>query len=190
MIGPAACGSGRRGQVFITMEDSTVSGNLPQDGGRWVRFVVAATILVGVVGCGTSGPDTQAVQGTVTIDGAPLEGATVYFSPTGSGGAPAAGQTGSGGVFRLTTVVAGARGGGGAVAGDYAVVIQKREMPAVAELSTDDPRYGGDRPSTESSKAIKELVPVVYGDAKTSPLQATVKKGVNAFTFEIESKGK
>lgn len=171
-----------------------MSGNLPSDGGRWVRCVVTMTIVMtsvgGAIGCGPSGPDTQLVQGTVTIDGAPLEGATVYFSPTGSGGSPAAGQTGAGGVFRLTTVVAGARGGGGAMAGDYAVVIKKRDLPAVAELSTDDPRYGGDLPSTESSKAIKELVPVVYGDAKTSPLRATVKKGTNSFTFEIDSKGK
>lgn len=147
-------------------------------------------MVAGVIGCGTSGPDTQPVQGTVTLDGAPLEGATVYFSPTDQTGAPAAGRTATDGVFRLTTVVAGARGGGGAMPGNYAVVIQKREAPAVVELSPDDPRYGADLPSRGSSNDIKQIVPTVYGDAKTSPLKAIVKKGKNAFMFEIESKGK
>ena len=36
------------------------------------------------VGCGESGPVVEYVQGVVTLNGSPLEGATVSFSPKGN----------------------------------------------------------------------------------------------------------
>ena len=50
-----------------------------------------------------SGPAVEYVQGVVTLDGAPLEGATVFFSPKGSAGKGAAGKTQSDGSFTLNT---------------------------------------------------------------------------------------
>ncbi len=39
-------------------------------------------LLMGLLsGCGTSGPELGTVSGTVTLDGQPLDGATVIFQP-------------------------------------------------------------------------------------------------------------
>jgi len=133
----------------------------------------------------------EKVEGVVTLDGAPLEGATVLFSPAG-GGLPAAGRTESGGTFRLATTVPGKKGAAGAAAGEYVVMVTKVEAPPVVEVPTDDPNYGKAPMPTgaEKQSKIKYVVPQSYGDPKTSPLKATVKQGANTFTFEIDSKAK
>lgn len=66
----------------------------------------AATFLATVIcGCGDSGPPLVPVGGTVTRNGAPLEGATVSFIPDPSNkfGRPAEGKTGPRGKYKTTT---------------------------------------------------------------------------------------
>jgi len=153
--------------------------------------VLAAISVVVATGCGKRGPVVEKVEGTVTLDGAPLEGATVLFSPAG-GGLPAAGRTEAGGSFRLATAMPGLDGAVGAAAGDYVVMVTKVETPPVIEVPTDHPDYGKALPPTgaEMQSKIKYVVPQSYGDPKKSPLKATVKKGENTFKFEINSKAK
>lgn len=67
---------------------------------RYVLFV-PAIICLALCGCGDSGGE---VSGTVTLDGEPLSGATVEFTPKG-GGRPAMGETNEKGKFKLEYLV-------------------------------------------------------------------------------------
>lgn len=144
---------------------------------------LAAACVLGlsfIVGCGRSGPVVEMVEGTVLLDGAPLNGATVGFSPlTPGAGLPASGASGADGSFRLTATGGGAPGRGTAV-GDYAVTVAKTER--ISEPPSED------RPAAPLK--IRHVVPPAYGGIATSGLKATVKKGLNkgdAFRFELKS---
>ena len=151
-----------------------------------------SALAVFSVGCRQSGPAVEYVQGVVTLDGAPLEGATVFFSPKGSAGKGAAGKTQSDGSFTLNTQ--GAKPGAGTAVGDYSVTVSKIEMPEFPDISEDDPRYGTpeqDRLEQEAANAKpKVIVPEKYNNSETSPFTAKVESGSNTFTFDISSEGK
>jgi len=161
---------------------------------RRIREAVGVTglFLAAVIGCGPGGPAVEMVEGVVTMDGQPVEGAAVFFSPVpGSSGLAAAGQTGPDGRFKLTSIKA-KTGGGGAVAGDYLVTVSKIQNDAPPlPTSTDDPNYGKfpPAPGPNEKPKIKYLVPQEYGDAKTSGLKATVAKGGSKdLKFELSAK--
>jgi hypothetical protein len=60
----------------------------------WLPQVVGWLMLSGlgwaVIGCGPSGPQRVAVSGSVTLDGRPVNNATIIFTPQGPGLAAAA----------------------------------------------------------------------------------------------------
>ena len=153
---------------------------------RPATVVIAVTIL-SLAGCGRSGPDVQMVVGMVTIDGEPLAGATVGFSPLIAGqGLPATGGTLADGRFRLTATRGGATEKGTTV-GDYAVSISKVEL-------LPDPKWDnlkpGERPTAPRDIRYGYIVPKAYESITTSGLKATVKKGLNtgdAFRFDLKS---
>ena len=163
--------------------------------------LVCMVALVLSIGCtGTTGPKTEPVSGVVTLDGNPLDGANVVFSPSGGGGKAAAGTTDSSGNYKLTTQ----NPSDGAVVGSYQVSITKVEgsAPAVdlSGLSEQEKMkksmeayYSSDRFKKQGGKAggpeVKSLVPAKYGDPKTSGLTAEVKAGPNSFNFDLKSEG-
>ena len=120
------------------------------------------------------------VEGTILLDGSPLAGATIGFSPLVPGaGLPASGASDASGAFRLTASRGGLPGRGTAV-GEYAVTITKNER------ISEPPRE--DRPAAPLK--IRHVVPPAYGSIATSGLKATVKKGTNkgeAFRFDLKS---
>ncbi len=68
----------------------------------WWKLVAAGIVVAGVqVGCWGKGNVGQ-VTGTVKLDGQPLEGALVTFSPTKEGGSSALGKTDSSGAYTLS----------------------------------------------------------------------------------------
>ena len=141
------------------------------------QLVLAAMCLVTVPGCGgtKSGPATVEVTGTVTLNGAPIDGASVLFSPDiGSSDGRLASQatTDTAGRFKLSTHVGGGKFKSGMVPGKYVVSITKLDTAAAKNTFTPP----------------KNLLPPKYADPKTSLLNAEVAVGqANDFQFPLKS---
>jgi len=154
----------------------------------------ALAMVVGLAGCGDQGPKVNYVEGVVTLDGSPLEGATVGFSPVDPAkGVAAVGTTGANGVFKLTAVQGG-KPDGGAVAGEYFVTFQKVLVPVQSteelEKLRTDPDYGKSTSQKSAAPKYKTIVPTAYGLATSSGFRVTVKAGKNVgdeFKFNLKS---
>lgn len=134
-----------------------------------------AAVALALVGAGCGGNSPVSVRGTVTLDGRPVEGATVLFIPEGEG-RQATGQTGADGSFRLTTVTS----NDGAFPGNYKVVVQYTEgvEPPPAE-NVRDAMQGMEKAQRTAKKAApKYVIPARYSDpAKTELRQAVPTDG-------------
>jgi hypothetical protein len=122
---------------------------------------------------------TESVTGIVTLDGQPLEGASITFVPK-STGTSAYAQSGKGGYYVLQTLQ-GAPGKGTTV-GEYAVVVTKSE--AVPSGETKNNSYGEDIPEMIS----KSLLPEIYSSSNTTPLTFQVNTGTNKYDIVLQSK--
>ncbi|MDR3199568.1 MAG: carboxypeptidase-like regulatory domain-containing protein [Planctomycetaceae bacterium] len=137
-----------------------------------------------LTGCGgQSSYDTEFVSGTVLVDGAPMQGISVIFSPVNPDeGHSAGGITGANGRYRLST--AGLDIGGGAVSGTYNVTFRKIEI------------VGNNLSMEEAEEKYPNGLPVIYHvpqkyeNRKTSGLESvTVQKGKkNVFDFNLSTK--
>ena len=157
---------------------------------RIASFGFASIVAVALLaGCGGGGPSVNYVEGTVTLDGAPLAGATITFSPVAGGtGKPAVGTTDANGVFKVTDMSGGTHEGG-VVAGEYEVGVVKN-LGTMAATDPDawktDPNYGKEESHTKPTPITSE-VPTKYNDPKTSGIKVTVKPGENkGVTVELK----
>lgn len=133
------------------------------------RNVVLGLVLFAVacLGC-DSGPEIASVEGTVTMDGEPLEGAAVVFVP--EQGRPAGARTDEQGHYVLTFT----EGREGALLGTQKIRITTESDPYEDEDGNMVP-------------AQPETVPTKY-NAETE-LKYTVKEGENIADFDLESEG-
>jgi hypothetical protein len=124
---------------------------------RRMAIWAAALAVVIPVGCGGS---TSRVSGVVTLNGQPLEGATVSFTPASGDGGGVGGSTGktdAQGRYTLRTVVGDATG---AAVGKHKVTISLyRENP------------------TNPDQAGTETVPPQYSDPAKTELSYDVQSG-------------
>ena len=146
---------------------------------KWLWMASGALLLIGG-GCGgrpTGFPETAPVTGTVTLDGSPLEGATVSFLP--AEGRSSVGTTDGAGRYRL--VFTGAVSG--AVLGPHHVSVSKQAP---------DPAF---KPTKEQQEMLKEgdfliplveLIPSRY-QGRASELTAEVTAGRNTLDFALTS---
>lgn len=155
---------------------------------RFVGLVLAGLTLVG---CG--GPGTIPAEGTLMVDGKPLEGVVVLFKPKTPEGKPASGTTDADGNFVLTTEI----NGDGAFPGEYSVGISKYESEG-PELPTDvdpnDPNsmdavYEALDKQGRGSKS-KSVIAKRFNSPDTSGISATVSDNAeeNKFSFEASAK--
>jgi hypothetical protein len=139
----------------------------------WWLIPLTVVLLGSVSGCG--GSKLVPVEGIVTLDGKPVEGATVVFLPDGASGRPAQGLTASDGRFHLSTVSE-----KGAGPGDYKVVVTKTVgiLPPGAEPpSPDDERKmlkQREDFAKHSEKYLRSLLPTIYTSPATTPLHCKV----------------
>jgi hypothetical protein len=156
---------------------------------------------------------TVAASGTVTLDGKPVENASVTFFPANkdSGGRQALGVTDSSGRFTLKTHLGGTATEAGAEANEYKVtVVRSKEHAKLDGPTPTDPeeikkkaaeaRAGGASQAQKSmaegeaakntrgkAMGVESELPAKYAEYGTTDLTATVKAGQkNDFTFELK----
>ena len=133
-------------------------------------------VVLQMAGCNWgSTSDTIPVSGVVTLDGQPVEGATVSFHAIEEGKPSAYGRTKADGSFLLQTHAV----NDGAVPGEFAVTIQKVHITP-DEFEREDPRWKPPPPP-------EYLVPQKYSDRHKSGLTASVVKGENnEFPYDLK----
>lgn len=142
-----------------------------QLGGRWRVMPLALAIVCWVCsGCSSEGPQRQAVRGTVTLDGKPVDGVVLVFAPKGAGqvGATAVATRGE---FSLDRTA-------GPGVGEHFVTLDAIEpdLEEYAQL-----RQAGKRPLS----SLK--IPARY--SKLGALHADVRADTeNVYTFHLKSR--
>lgn len=154
-----------------------------------VRVFLFATVGLWLAGLSGCGPRTRLeglapVEGTVTLRGKAVEGATVVFVPATASQRAAIGTTDGRGRFRLTTKDP----GDGAYPGPYAIAVSKTEASgglsaAEAEAWSRKRENFGKYPPAPT---ITEHLPGRYKAAATSGFQATVTAGRNTVNLTLE----
>jgi len=126
--------------------------------------LISALGLLLLAGCSGSG-GRRAISGTVTLDGAPLDGGSISFRPAPGNPANSAGATITNGAFRMTAAK-------GLKPGEYLVTVQAfRQTGRMIE----DPQMRQQRP---------EVVPLKFKEGDT--LKATILDGGdNRFDFAL-----
>ena len=148
-----------------------------------ILLVLSCVVFVGCSGGATL--PVEMVEGTITLDGVPVDGATIGFSPIGEG-KPAVGRTDATGKYILTATQGG-EFGKGTMLGKYNVSITKEK--AERELTAQELKRADDT-GVMPTIPIISVVPKKYNDPKSSGLTAEVVKGKNTFDFPLESAAK
>ena len=146
-----------------------------------VGLGLTATLLVCLflAGCDT-GPGLAPVEGTVTLDGNPLEGAEVEFQPAGEGGRPSVGVTDASGHYELRYTMKEK----GALLGEHIVRIS---MSDDADMDEGGDEGGGALMTDEGAdeEEAPNRIPARYNTE--SELKETVNRGGNTIDFALES---
>lgn len=145
-----------------------------------------------IVGCGSDVPSTVPVTGTVTLDGKPVEGATVNFLSKDTNIA-ASGKTDAEGKFAMKTLV-GSKSVDGVVVGNHGVAVVKTEAetagdaPDDLEATKQMMEQMAENPAITSDFKPKALIPEKYNNPTMSQLSALVTdSGPNDFVLELTS---
>jgi hypothetical protein len=151
-----------------------------------VALLVVFVTFVAGCGGGTGGPQTFRVEGTVTHNGVPVEGAAITFYVTGGAGTPGLARTDASGKYRLQT----AYGAIGTTPGEYAVTVDKRVEVATGRRVREEfrnPDTGVMEMQEVDEIVLENRLPVRYASPQTTPFMATVEaKRLNTFDFTLE----
>ncbi|MDR1270426.1 MAG: hypothetical protein LBK82_12965 [Planctomycetaceae bacterium] len=150
-------------------------------------FTLLSFVLILLAGCKSNPLGVVPVNGTVLLDGQPIEGVQVTFSSLSGNGVTAIGTTDAQGRFVLTTT--GADFGSGAIPGEYAPTFSKTVYNFPDGDKVPSENYLSEKPSNVRPVAV-EMIPARYAQSKTSGIESiTVQKnGKNIFNFELKSK--
>jgi len=138
---------------------------------KWITLVdlLIGLVLIGLVGCGDSGPKLEPVSGKVLKDGTAMTNVAVSLVPEGSGIA-AIGTADSSG-----TIVVQTNGRSGAMQGKYKIGVTEPTRPMTAESL----KSGSPPPLSFDRK---------YESPQTSGFEFEVPKGGGKFEFTVTAK--
>ena len=144
-------------------------------------MLLLAVAFCSFVGCGKD-DGCRKVTGVVTVDGSPVEGATVTFYNQDSNGPGGSGVTDAAGAYVLTSSIS-TEGGRGVPPGNYKVTIVKREKVVdpdeeafeKGEITYDELQERKAKRGTYAKVEIgASLIPDRYMNINTTDLTATV----------------
>jgi len=136
--------------------------------------LLLGVLLVLVTGCSSRKP----IQAIVTLDGKPVDGASVVLTKT-DGGPSISGQTAADGTVTLDS-----SSKEGVPPGDYKVIVTKGKALTSGVI---DPKEAG-KMMMKLSKMVKSELPAKYASAATTDL--TLKVPSDTVPAKIELKGK
>ncbi len=147
------------------------------------RRTFSACVVIHVlclIGCGSDRPTLVSVSGRVTLDGKPLEGATVAMKLIEQGasqfGRPCRAVTDADGSYRPSAY----GDAQGIPPGKYQVAVMKQEIP---------PNYNAENPAAVPVN-IRWITPRYYSDVVTSGLVVEVSSsGISPEVLNLESTG-
>ncbi len=140
--------------------------------GCWPVMPIALSLALFATGCGgaaTDGPERADVKGTVTLDGQPLNGATITFMPADNKGR-VSGGTIENGNFSIT-------GEFGATLGVQTVRINWQK-PTGKKVKDED--------SGNEFDVTEEAIPAKYNTQ--SQEKVTIKSGPNEYKLDVKTK--
>ena len=130
---------------------------------RYFRVTHVVVVLLFAFVCGCAEQQIKPVSGIVTLDDKPLAGVQVIFTPVEGGRRNSVGKTDKTGAYSLFYTI---RDDGGALAGEYKVMISKRKTTDEVEVET---------------------LPAKYNSETIFTAEVTAS-GDNKFNFNLESK--
>ncbi|MDR1270471.1 MAG: carboxypeptidase-like regulatory domain-containing protein [Planctomycetaceae bacterium] len=160
------------------------------------KYLSLLLVTLCFAGCGSSkiDPSYRLVTGTVTHNGTSVAGASVLFSPL-DGGLAASGVSDASGNYRLSTGTAQVPGSG-TRPGKYKVTVYKVEKAVdkdaeeldAGKISYDEFMARREKtPIPPTGLLDKHLLPTIYSDAETSPLEVIVEdKKKNTIDLNLE----
>jgi len=163
---------------------------LRRSASRLVLFILLTSGLLPLAGC-SRGPEFAEVEGTVTLDGKPLDNVEVVFLPDaekGNHGASSSAYTAATGHYRLHCEKADKNG---AVLGLHRVCVN--DITAVAAPAD---QLAILQAAAEGKPTLPQLplkskpsrVPLAYSDASQTPLRnVEVKLGPQTLEFDVKS---
>ncbi len=146
---------------------------------------LALTSLL-AAGCGEGGPELVPVEGTVTYNGKPLEGASLTFLPDAQNAEPTPGgsRTDDSGHYLATY-----RDRSGLATGKYKVLVAKKLTDPGKSVPTgfeDDPGMV----ALPEMGMSKDTLPTSYLDPSKTPLAIEVPDGGGTFDFDVKGASK
>lgn len=144
------------------------------------------TVTAGCSGGKAEGPAVVNAAGKVTLEGAPLEGARLFFIPAGDGGVDCGAVSSADGSFTAST-----GGRPGAAPGSYKVIVQhySKKDGSPFTLSQADVEAGMDMDQQIAMGAVKLTIPQRYQMPDMSGLTATVPpEGTDGLVIELKKK--
>jgi hypothetical protein len=161
--------------------------------------IPACLALMAISGCGgTRIPDVVPVKGTVTLDGTPLEGASLTFITSDPKVKSGVATTDSKGHFEVLTYFDSTHILKGVVAGEYKVTVTKMVETGDAPQAVNMTPKKEDRNRMQeqmmakmmavNDKKAKKPLPDMYSKTSTSGLKAIATAGMEPLKFELTSK--
>ncbi|MEW4563537.1 carboxypeptidase-like regulatory domain-containing protein [Bremerella sp. JC770] len=144
---------------------------------------LSLSVCVVSVCLGCSGNGMLPVEGTVTLDGTPLEGAAISFVPA-EGGRPCSGQTDEQGHFTLASYTA----NDGVPPGEYKVTVVKLDARRQAQAApVEEGTEPGEQVMGSIEQATRFLTPKRYASPATTDLRVEVKENMERVQIDLKS---
>jgi len=151
------------------------------------RTIVSVVIVLGLLALSGCGGGATKVEGVVTLDDKPVEGANVSFHPEGGKGTPASSMTDSSGRFTVS-----GPGKAAFTPGTYKVTVTKTDVEIAAkDLKPGTPeyvKYMEKKAKQKEKGGPKSLIPEKYGELKKTPFEVKIPTDGKAVELKLSSK--